>query len=141
MSYNVEFTEPIFDSRSNQWILIGSLHLQVEGDSYRELKVKHWLSHEFRFNERKFEFAKESIRRDLRDRANRETRAVLQYRPSEPANFERIQLPTMRRIYPQLIAGNIVGVQPMGDGSLIRFLTRYRPPKSSEKVNWKQEGF
>jgi len=154
LPYNVEFREPIFDSTFNQWVLIGFLRLEIDGEPYRTLSVKHWLSHEARFNQRWFGLAKENIRRELEDRANREIRSVLQYRQPVQAELTRITIPNVRRIYPQLISNNIVGIQPMrGPSPLAEIYSnwrhaentggrlRYRVIKPLEKINWKKEGF
>ena len=89
----------------------------------------------------------------LKDEINRRSRS-----------FARISIPLVRRIYPQLIAENIVNVQPlMAPTGLVYYLrhqysqnrggTRPRPeglrpaavpkvvPHKREKVNWIKEGF
>lgn len=155
MAYNVEFTEPTFDATNNMWILVGFLRLEIEGEPYRTLTVKHWISFEVRFNQNWFSLAKSTIKKELEDRANRETRAVLQYRQPVQAAFTRISIPDIRRIYPQLIANNIVGIQPMrGPSPLVDIYAnwiysentgggrcRRRVIKPIEKINWKKEGF
>ena len=152
LSYNIEFEEPAFDTDCNQWLLVGSLRLEIEGEHYRTLSVKHWLSHEARFNQRWFNLAKEDIRRELEDRANRETRSILQYRQPAQAEFTRITIPLARRVYPQLIANNIVSMR--GPSPLAEIYAnwrhaentggggrRYRMMEPREKINWKKEGF
>ena len=148
MAYHVNFAEPTYDSRCDQWVLSGSLRLKISGEEYRTLSSKQWITHEARFTERWFKSAKEDIRRQLIDRANRETRAALQYRqPVEVASFERISIPLARRIYPQLIANTLVGVQPMrGPSPLMDLYLNYRHAGETckdpyKKVNWKEEGF
>jgi len=73
----------------------------------------------------------------------------------EIAQFRRISIPLVRRIYPRLIADNIVGVQPLtGPTGLVYYLRfQYsqnsggvRPARGSyyekpQKVDWKTEGF
>jgi hypothetical protein len=70
-------------------------------------------------------------------------------RASEPnpdvAQFRRISIPLVRRVYPSLVANNIVGVQPLA-GPTLRF--RYSENRGSRRsipenksVNWKEEGF
>jgi len=61
-------------------------------------------------------------------------------RTAEPAQFKRITIPLIRRIYPQLIVGNVVAVQPlMSSFNLQRYIQGSSPNK--EKANWKTEGF
>lgn len=155
MAYNVEFNEPYYNPQFDQWVLEGFLHLRIEGQNYRTLTVKHWLSHEARWNQNWFANAKDHIRLQLEQRADRETRAALQYRPPQPASFERISIPFARRIYPSLMANEIIGIQPLIDGpSTLTFWERFRYSENSgtgrpsnhrryiiSKPNWKEEGF
>lgn len=142
MSYRVEFSEPTFDISCNQWILVGFLHLEIEGESYRTLSVKHWLSNEARFNQRWFNSAKENIRRELEDRANRETRSVLQYRQPVQAEFTRFTIPNIRRFYPQIL-NDIFSIQPRSPSPVLEsfYQWRHRVIEPIEKINWKKEGF
>lgn len=151
MAFTVEFREPIYDSGTHQWILIGSLDLKIDERHYRTLTKKLWLSQEARFNEGWFLQAKRTIREELEQRAKRELAAMLQHRPpQEVATFERISIPLVRRIYPQLIASQIVGVQPLSGPTSLTFYERFRysgnrggciVKEAIEQVNWKTEGF
>jgi hypothetical protein len=67
------------------------------------------------------------------------------------AQFRRISIPLMRRVYPSLMANNLISVQPLnGPASLIYYLdyrfavageTTNANPYVSSKVDWKREGF
>lgn len=54
--------------------------------------------------------------------------------PLNPGGFNKISIPLVRRIYPQLIANNIVSVQPLlGPTGLIYYLRhRYAQAKGQE---------
>lgn len=72
-------------------------------------------------------------------------------RASEPdtevAQFRRISIPLIRRVYPSLMASNIVAVQPLsGPSGLVfylrhRYASEFRMPSEEGKVDWKKEGF
>lgn len=149
--FDVEFSEPHFDPRSFQYLIVGTLRLEVEGRQHRVLRSKLWLTIEARQNERWYQQALRTIREELEQRAQREIAAALRYRPDpEPATFTRISIPLVRRIYPQLIANDIVNVQPMMNSNVADIYAnwnhaggtrwRYRRPEKIE-VDWKKEGF
>lgn len=50
--------------------------------------------------------------------------------------FEKIKLPLMKRVYPQLIANNIVSVQPLnGPSGLVYYLkNRYASNLNNEQI-------
>lgn len=67
---------------------------------------------------------------------------------TEIAQFSRISIPLVRRVYPQLIADRLVSVQPLAQPSSVDFYTNFRYsevrrhyPIIIEKVDWKREGF
>lgn len=73
-------------------------------------------------------------------------------RRGEIGQFARISIPLIRRIYPQLIAQNLVGVQPLMGPTGLQYYMRYqhaqnsggvrrRPTFVPEKVDWIKEGF
>jgi hypothetical protein len=71
--------------------------------------------------------------------------------PAAPAEFERISIPLVRRIYPQLIANDITSVQPLLGPTGLLYYLRFRYSENrfgrqfrdtpTQKPNWKKEGF
>lgn len=57
--------------------------------------------------------------------------------------FNRISIPLIRRIHPQLIAGNIIAVQPLREPAIYRFMSNYKDHKDHQeyKFDWYKEGF
>jgi len=65
--------------------------------------------------------------------------------------FARISIPLVRRIYPQLIAADLIGVQPLSEPTGLQYYMRWRHAENSggrrrptfvpEKVDWVKEGF
>ena len=84
-------------------------------------------------------------------------RLTMDSEPTEEiSQFQRISIPLVRRIYPQLIANRITPVQPLlGPTGLVYYMRfRYssnsggidrsipmRKPYVAPKINWLQEGF
>lgn len=64
----------------------------------------------------------------------------MQEQPPVEAEFKRIKIPLVRRIYPSLIANKIVSVQPLlGPSSLVYYLRyRYSSNKGTRRADrWK----
>lgn len=154
-SFDVEYTEPYFDPKTSQYLIIGTLRLKVGGSQYRVLTKKLWLTTESRYNESWYRLALRTIRDELVRRAKSEIAAVMRYQPPQQvAEFKRIAIPLMRRVYPQLIANNIVSVQPMTGPTTLDYYLRWRYSTNGNttvrwrskhpgptNVDWKKEGF
>jgi len=62
------------------------------------------------------------------------------------AQFSRISIPLVRRIYPQLIANEIMAIQPLQSPVGLQFYERWRYPEIKHreglaKIDWKTHGF
>lgn len=60
----------------------------------------------------------------------------------ETAQFARITIPLVRRIYPALLANELMPVQPLQDSVGLEYLLNFFVVKHDYgKVNWQKEGF
>lgn len=62
-------------------------------------------------------------------------RLINQAAPAKPAEFKRISIPLVRRIYPQLIANKIVSVQPLLGPTALTYYLRYRYSQNKGQFN------
>lgn len=56
---------------------------------------------------------------------------------ADTAQFKRLSVPLIRRVYPQLIANNVVSVQPLlGPTGLVHYL-RWQYSENAKNQEWK----
>lgn len=82
-----------------------------------------------------------------------EVNEVVSNNTNDLAQFSRIAIPLVRRVYPSLIANNLVSVQPLQSPTGLIYYLRHRysehtadiaykyEPREPEKVDWKKVGF
>lgn len=67
--------------------------------------------------------------------------AELINRPDETAQFKRIMIPLVRRVYPQLITDKIISIQPLPEPTFLRFYKNRNRERDIPKANWLKQGF
>ena len=121
----------------------------------REIRSQIYIDHR-NYRQNYIDAAYQRLKDEVRQRALNEMRSQNHHEGTrtrtdeETAQFTRLSIPLVRRVYPQLIADNIVSVQPLSWPDMpLDWLVNYTFSENSggkrkilrEKVNWKKEGF